>query len=162
MSTSAVSLPARGALWAAAARILVPALWLGLVIGISFIEAPLKFTAPGITLQLGLGIGRRVFLAMNCVEVLFFILLLAGCIKRGIDKAFGWAVAAAGFLLLVKTAVIRPGLSRRTDAVLAGNFEGGSLWHYAYIGAEGLLAAVLVLLLVLAVRRWVRVPRNES
>jgi hypothetical protein len=29
--------------------------WLGMVIGISFIEAPVKFRAPGVTIPLGLG-----------------------------------------------------------------------------------------------------------
>ena len=47
--------------WARAFMLLVPPIWLGLIIGISFIEAPLKFTAPGIMIPLGLGIGRRVF-----------------------------------------------------------------------------------------------------
>ena len=37
--------------------IALPFLWAGLVLGLSFIETPLKFTAPGITLPLGLGIG---------------------------------------------------------------------------------------------------------
>jgi len=35
--------------------------WLGMVLAISFLEAPLKFRAPGVTLQIGLGIGRVVF-----------------------------------------------------------------------------------------------------
>ncbi len=48
--------------------------WLGMVLAISFIEAPLKFRAPGVTLQIGLGIGRLVFRALNGVE-----LLLASC-----------------------------------------------------------------------------------
>ena len=52
-----------------AARLVLPALWLGLIIGISLIEAPLKFQAPGITIPLGLGIGRLVFTAMNIVEL---------------------------------------------------------------------------------------------
>ena len=30
--------------------------WLGMVMAISFIETPLKFRAPGVTLQIGLGI----------------------------------------------------------------------------------------------------------
>ncbi|GGM01772.1 hypothetical protein [Glutamicibacter protophormiae] len=157
MSPSTLHAPTRAALWAAAARILAPALWLGLVVGISFIEAPLKFTAPGITIPLGLGIGRLVFFAMNIVEILLFIALLLGTIKRGTDKAWKWGVGVAGFVLMLKTAAIRPGLSRRTDAVLSGNFEGGSLWHYAYIGAEGALTVTLVVLLVLAVRRWVSI-----
>ena len=39
--------------------------WLGMVFAISFLEAPLKFRAPGITIPLGLGIGRLVFRALN-------------------------------------------------------------------------------------------------
>jgi hypothetical protein len=38
-------------------------IWLGMVLAISFMETPLKFRAPRITLQLGLGIGRLVFTA---------------------------------------------------------------------------------------------------
>ena len=141
--------------WAATARVLVPAIWAGLVIGISFIEAPLKFQAPGITIPLGLGIGRLVFAAMNVVEILLFLALLAGSIKRGVDRLWWFVVGLAGFWLLLKTVVIRPGLSRRTDAVLSGDFEGGSLWHYAYIGVEAALFATLALALVLAARRWI-------
>ena len=44
-------------------------LWLGMVLAISFVEAPLKFRAPGVTLPIGLGIGRLVFRALNAVEV---------------------------------------------------------------------------------------------
>ena len=32
--------------------------WLGMVLATSFMEAPLKFRAPGVTLQVGLAIGR--------------------------------------------------------------------------------------------------------
>jgi hypothetical protein len=31
--------------------------WLGMVLAISFLETPVKFRAPGITIPLGLGIG---------------------------------------------------------------------------------------------------------
>lgn len=40
-----------------------------MVLAISFLEAPLKFRAPGITVPLGLGIGRLVFQAFNAVEL---------------------------------------------------------------------------------------------
>ncbi|MGH3654165.1 hypothetical protein [Glutamicibacter sp.] len=143
-----------------AARIYIPALWLGLIIGISFIEAPLKFTAPGITIPLGLGIGRRVFFAMNMVEILFFIALVAGTAKRGTGKAWGWGVGVVGLLLLIKTVAIRPGLSARTEAVLAGVSDGGSLWHYAYIGVEFCLTLALIALLLMATRRWIRITER--
>lgn len=147
--------PSSGALLAAGARLLVPGLWLGLIIGISLLEAPLKFTAPGITIPLGLGIGRLVFGAMNIVEVVLFLGLLAACIGRGVGSRFIRVVGALGVVLLAKVGVIRPLLNKRTDAVLAGTADGGSSAHYFYIAADGLLILLLVTAIVLAVRRWV-------
>lgn len=51
----------------------VPFVWLGMVVAISFLEAPLKFRAPGITLLLGLGIGRLVFRALNAAEIVLAV-----------------------------------------------------------------------------------------
>ncbi|WP_411730862.1 hypothetical protein [Paeniglutamicibacter sp.] len=150
--TPAISHPA---LLAAAGRLLAPALWLGLLIGISFSETPLKFMAPGMTLALGLGIGQLVFAAMNIVEAVFFIVLAASCIKRGLDRAYLWVVAGLGAVLLAKIALVRPFLAKRTEAVLAGVEAGGSSWHYFYIAADGLLLVLLVTVLVMGVRRWV-------
>lgn len=152
---------AAGPLGARALLLVVPAVWLGLVIGISLIEAPLKFTAPGITIPLGLGIGRRVFMAMNLVEVVLAVLLLVSLWRSvgrpGRDRLWvlGWCATA---VLVVKMAVIKPFLNERTDAVLAGDFEGGSTTHYFYIAAEVVLIAVLVLLLVSAARALLTVP----
>lgn len=42
--------------------------WVGLVCAISFMEAWLKFQAPGVTLTIGLSIGMKVFTALNRVE----------------------------------------------------------------------------------------------
>lgn len=42
--------------------------WLGMVLAISFLEAPLKFRAPGVTLAVGVGIRRVVFRALNTCE----------------------------------------------------------------------------------------------
>lgn len=94
---------------------------------------------------------------MNIVGILLFIALLLGTLRCGTDTAWKGGVGIAGLVLLLKKAAIRPGSSRRTDAVLSGNFGGGSLWHDAYIGAEGVLTVALVVLLVMAVRRWVTI-----
>lgn len=94
---------------------------------------------------------------LNIVEILLFIALLLGTPRRGTDTAWKGGVGIAGLVLLLKTSAGRPGLSRRTDAVLSGNFGGGSLWHYAYIGAEGVLTVTLAVLLVMAVRRRVTI-----
>ena len=107
---------------AEAAAAAVTFLWLGMVLAISFLEAPLKFRAPGVTLEVGLEIGRLVFRALNATE----------------------AVLAA-------FVVVRPRLARRTDAVLSGAGAAGSRSHHAYIALEiikvlALLAAGITVL----------------
>lgn len=54
--------------------------WLGMVLAISFLEAPLKFRAPGVTIRVGLGIGRIVFRALNLVEV-FLAIVVTGALS---------------------------------------------------------------------------------
>lgn len=65
-------MPATGQVIGAA----VAFVWLGMVLAVSFLETPLKFRAPGITLPLGLGIGRLVFRALNTVEVVLAVALI--------------------------------------------------------------------------------------
>ena len=122
--------------------------WLGMVVAISFIEAPVKFRAPGVTLQIGLGIGRLVFRVLNACELVLgtvvVIALLVGDPLRGATFALGVAVLA----LLVQLVAIRPALTRRSDAVLAApeGIDGpGSRAHLWYVGAEVVkLVALLV------------------
>ena len=148
---------------AASARILLPAVWLGLIIGISLIEAPLKFTAPGITIPLGLGIGRLVFGVMNWVELVIAVILLWAMLKSGVDRAYRSVACGLIAVLIIKVIFIRPLLNQRTDAVLAGVDDGGSALHLFYIAADGLLLGGLVAALVLAVRRWVTIrPAVEA
>lgn len=126
-------------------------LWLGMVVAISFIEAPLKFRAPGVTLQIGLGIGRLVFRALNgCELALAVVVVVAFVVER---PAVGAVVAAGAAIvtLLVQVLLVRPQLTKRSDAVLAGADGPRSRAHYVYIGFElvkiGALAIVGVLLL---------------
>ena len=58
-------------------------LWIGFVCAISFMEAWLKFRAPGVTLPVGLGIGRLVFSALNKVEWIFAVAILINLIWSG-------------------------------------------------------------------------------
>ena len=46
-------------------------LWIGFVGAISFMEAWLKFKAPGVTMPIGLGIGKLVFNALNKMAQMF-------------------------------------------------------------------------------------------
>jgi hypothetical protein len=127
--------------------------WLGMVAAISFIEAPLKFRAPGVSLQIGLGIGRLVFRALNTVEVLLAAVVL---ITIGADPPSPIAVVAVGVAVVTLAAqllVVRPRLARRSDAVLvapaAPSAPGGTSRrpraHYGYVGLELVKVIALVL-----------------
>ena len=87
-------MPATGQLIGAA----VAFVWLGMVLAISFLETPLKFRAPGITLPLGLGIGRLVFRALNTVEVVLATALIIALLTI--------TPGAAGWTPLVVTAAV--------------------------------------------------------
>ncbi|WP_343599459.1 hypothetical protein [Mycobacterium sp.] len=111
-------------------------LWLGMVAAISFLEAPLKFRAPGVTLQIGLGIGRLVFRALNTAEMVFaVVVVLAATASRppaGATAAFIVAFAA----LALQLGAVRPRLNRRSDKILAGHDAPRSRAHHAYVGLE--------------------------
>src|SRR4029078_7359155 len=91
-----------------------------MVLAISFLEAPLKFRAPGVTVPIGLGIGRLVFRALNIVE-----LILAPTVMLGLPidvpppRVLVAATVTIG-VLLIKVAILRPALARRSNRVLAG------------------------------------------
>lgn len=114
--------------------------WLGMVLAISFIEAPLKFRAPGVTLQIGLGIGRRVFRALNSVESGFAAIILVILVVQRPSAAVVAAFTAAIAALAVQLIAVRPKLTQRSDAVLAvapgQEAAGRSPAHYYYVGFE--------------------------
>ncbi len=136
-------------------RIAVPVLWFGMVAAISFIEAPLKFQAPGITIPLGLGIGRLVFFALNVAEGLLLatmlLLSLVPSARRVATTRLRWILALA-VVFVVKIVLIRPPLNARTDQVLAGADPGQSPWHYIYIAADLLTMLLLAVIAVQAGR----------
>lgn len=122
--------------------------WVGLVVGISFLEAPLKFRAPGVTIPLGLGIGRLVFRVLNRVELVLAVLIVAGAAAVASDHPGPLVLAIAALVvLLVQLIAVRPALNRRSDAVLAGGSHATrSHAHLYYVGLEVVKLVLLVLL----------------
>ena len=119
--------------------------WLGMVLAISFLEAPLKFRAPGVTLQIGLGIGRMVFRALNGIEVVLALGILLAVLLDPPRTGVIVPLAVAGAVLVAQLAFVRPRLTRRSNAVLAGADAPRSHAHYAYVGLELVKVAALIL-----------------
>ncbi|OHT88112.1 hypothetical protein [Mycobacteroides saopaulense] len=121
------------------------AFWLGLVVAISFLEAPLKFRAPGVTIQVGLAIGRLVFRALNAVECVLAVIMVLLAVVGDLPAAAIGAAAATGLCLGVQLLAVRPAMMRRTDAIRDGaEYAGRSRLHLAYVAAECLKAVALI------------------
>ncbi|MFC8984401.1 hypothetical protein G3I31_12200 [Streptomyces sp. SID9913] len=123
--------------------------WLGMVLAISFLEAPLKFRAPGVTIPLGLGIGRIVFRALNIAEAALGVLVVVAVATGGPDAGVIVPTALAVAVLAVQLGVVRPRLNRRSDRVLAGEQVPRSSAHLYYVALEVIKTVVLLVLGVL-------------
>lgn len=138
---------------ASAVAVAATFLWLGMVVAISFMEAPLKFRAPNATIPVCLGIGRLVFRALNAAE---FVLAAAIAVAFAIERPSAGTVVAfvvAVAMLFAQMLAVRPRLSRRADQVLSGLEAPRSRAHYAYVGLEVIKVAALVPLGILLLSR---------
>jgi hypothetical protein len=122
--------------WPVLVQVAVPFLWCGAVLGISFLETPLKFRAPGITVALGVGIGRLVFRALNALEVVLAAAVTAAVLAAPPEPPVPVLLAGLWVVLLGQVLVVRRRLDRRAVAVVADAAAPGSRWHLVYIGLE--------------------------
>lgn len=120
--------------------------WLGMVLAISFLEAPLKFRAPGVTVALGLGIGRLVFRALNIVEAVLAVAVAVAVATGSPTVPVTALTVVVVALLAAQLAAVRPVLNRRSDRILAGEEAPRSRAHFVYIGLELLKVIALVVL----------------
>jgi hypothetical protein len=120
--------------------------WLGMVLAISFLEAPLKFRAPGVSVQVGLGIGRIVFRALNLAEIGWAIVIGVCLLIDSPSTSIVVTALIAFAILLAQLGIVRPRLSRRSDRILTGGDAPRSHAHYVYIALETIKVVVLVVL----------------
>lgn len=114
-------------------------LWIGFVCAISFMEAWLKFQAPGISLSLGLEIGRLVFNALNRVE---WILAIAIFVSSVYFRTFQLSVFTlllflSVVVLILQTVWLLPSLDQRAELLIAGQHVAShSNIHFWYVTLE--------------------------
>ncbi len=111
-------------------------------------EAQLKFQAPGITRELGLGIGKLVFTALNRVECALAILLAVALFAFVAARRARIVFGAIAFILLAQTFWLIPLLIERIDLITSGQTPPASTSHFVYIAFE---TGKILLLLILSV-----------
>lgn len=123
-------------------------LWAGCIIAISFMEAWLKFRAPGVSVSIGLGIGKLVFAALNKMEWVFAALIIICYLfnyKAINASVIIWFAISAGILLL-QTIWLLPALDTRAAAVIKGETVQPSSLHYYFVFAEFLKIVALIMM----------------
>ncbi len=113
-------------------------LWIGFVCAISFMEAWLKFRAPGVTLPLGLGIGCMVYEALNKVEWLLaaIIAVTISFKSQKIITIEKLPYLIPVLILIYQTFWLLPALTLRAHIYMEGIQPPSSTIHIQYVVAE--------------------------
>ncbi len=127
---------------------LVAYVWLGLILGVSFLATPIKFRAQSLTLPVALDVGRTTFHAFGRVEwVLSFLLAVLAIRARTRLEPVDWLFAGLVVTIVATQAVwLIPRLDIRVAAIIAGDPPPPSHLHSIYAGPEFFKAATLLLI----------------
>lgn len=118
--------------------------WVGFVCAISFLEAWIKFRAPGVTLPIGLGIGRLVFGALNQVELLLAAAIMVDLLRARPAFAQWLWIGLPAALLLLQTFWLLPALDARAEEVIQNGPAPPSQLHFVYVAFEVVKIVALV------------------
>lgn len=127
-------------------------IWAGLVLGLSFIETPLKFHAPGMTDVLAVGIGRLVFTTLNRIELVLLVILLASLLRNKAARRIYGIFSVIAVVVLVQTFWLLPVLDARVQLLIDGTPPATSFHHVAYIGIESVKLLALFTLGIVTLR----------
>lgn len=123
--------------------------WIGFICAISFMEAWLKFRAPGVTLPIGLGIGRLVFAALNKVEWVFAVTILISNIRTVRKIKISPFYVIVVLILILQTVWLLPALDARALLYIEAKPVPPSSLHLYFAIAEGIK---FLLLLIFGIR----------
>lgn len=113
--------------------------WIGFVCAISFMEAWLKFRAEGITLPIGLSIGKLIFSTLNKIEWLFAISIILSYLSSKMlvnSEGLFYYIGIPFFIVILQSFWLLPALSLRADLIISGKNVPGSNLHFYYVGFE--------------------------
>ena len=128
------------------ASIAITFVWVGLLLGLAFIETPLKFQAPGITKALALGIGKLVFATLNKIEWAMLITLAVLLWRLKPTKWPGMMLGLLFAIVLVQTAYLLPILNEQITQIQNGIEPPASSTHVVYVVVEVVKLITLIAL----------------
>jgi hypothetical protein len=133
-------------------------LWAGVLIGVSFLAAPAKFGAPGLSLPVAMEVGRREFGTLNHAEIVLAVVTLVLAASVRPERAVWLGLGLAALIVLAQWLWLLPVLDARAELIIQGGIPEPAPWHALYIGVE------VVKLLALLATGWLTLwrPRRLS
>lgn len=128
--------------WAAATAFLAM-LWLGLILGVSFLATPIKFMAPSLDLAVALDVGRVTFSVFSKVEWVLSLLLMVATLIRSSARTEIVSATVTALILALQAIWLLPALEIRIEAIISGTPLPPSFHHTTYASFEA--AKVLAL-----------------
>jgi hypothetical protein len=110
-------------------------------------ESWLKFRAPGLTMPVGLSIGKLVFSALNKVEWAFAVIITVNIFfykTEIISLRAIWFIIIV-VILIIQTAWLLPSLNNRAKAIISGKTLPHSRLHWYFVIAELMKLILLIL-----------------
>ena len=120
--------------------------WLGFFMAISFMEAPLKFTAPGLSMAEGLQIGKIIFGSLNICEWSFLLIILITCIVKKTTRKGFYLIAAVSVIMTAETAWLLPALDHNANLIIEGFPVMSHSTHWFYIMFEIIKVPILLMI----------------
>lgn len=123
-------------------------LWMGFLLAISFMEAWLKFQAPGVTISVGLAIGKLVFGALNKVEWVLIVIIFANLyfVKQKLFSYRNIVFLIAALMTALETFWGLPALDKMANQIIAGGIDTEPSLHFIYVAMEIIKLGALILL----------------
>ncbi|MCK8521157.1 hypothetical protein M0D21_06245 [Aquimarina sp. D1M17] len=134
-------------------------IWIGFIGAISFMEAWLKFQAPGVTTEIGLSVGKLVFNALNKVEITFGLLLLFTSVKETKNRQTRLIFLSIPlFILIAQTLWLLPALDQRAQFIIQGADVPKSRLHLWYVVLEMIKVTSLIIFGI----KHLKISTNEN
>jgi len=141
------------------AAAVIALIWLGMLIGVSFLATPIKFVVGDLSLPVALQVGQATFHLFAKVEWALAAVLTGA-------SAFPWRTRPIVLIITLAIAVgviaqtlwLLPALDARVASIVAGETPPPSAHHMLYAGLEGVKGVLLAVAAFLCLRRAPKHP----
>ncbi len=133
-------------------KYLVTLIWLGMVLAISFMEAPLKFQSELVYTRIGVSIGRIIFTTLNRIEIVFLTLFTLLTVTSGNFKR-SYLLHVLIAIIGIQTFLLLPFLDQRALEIVQGQPVEDSILHINYILLEIIKVIVLLWISVYNIKK---------